>query len=99
MGWVVRIPIEADVSFLLNNDVRVSVCSILHGLFSVEIIYPNNRRNSYYAANCEIANRDVCATLLCTDFRGSQMEITLHPSLFTRFFSDNTIIPMEIDPR
>ncbi len=94
-----RIPIQADISLLSTNGVRISVSSMLHGLFSVEIIHPNNRRNSYYAANCEIANRDICATLLCTDLRGNQMEITLHPSVFTRFFANNTIIPMEIDQR
>ena len=86
-----RIPIQADISLLSTNGVRISVSSMLHGLLSIEVIYPNNSRNTYYASRCEIANRISCATLLCTDFHGNQLEIALNSSINTRFFGESAI--------
>ncbi len=92
-----RIPIEAGISLLSTNGVRISVSSMLHGLLSIEVIYPNNFRNTYYACRCEIANRITCATLLCTNLHGNQLEIALNSSIHTRFFGDSSIAPMEVD--
>ncbi len=90
--------IDTDLSLPSNNGIRISIYNMLHGLFSVEVIYPNNTRNSYHGiSRCEIINRYLCATLLCTDFHGHQMEIALSDSIYNRFFGNNQIAPMDVD--